>query len=393
MHVRRALRALCLAGASLLPAACSVLSGGGPSEAASLEFARGLERALNARDGSSFDAALDLDGILDAAAAGSSIPDPAARSVRGQVKESICLGKRIAGIVAGGGTCRLLRLHAPDGRPRVLFRIVDRNGGLDYHDWLLALDAKPRIADVYVYRSGEGIREAARRGFPALAWADGTVSLEGLSAPDRAAVDASSKVRRMRRLAQDGRSREALELFAGLPPALRANRTVLFERCRVAALAGEKELSEALDAAANAFPGDPAVDLLRLDTLLTARRLSAALEAADRLGRAVGGDPYLDVLRGNIHVVAGDRAAAKASFGKAIEAEPTLRLAHEMRILVSIKDRAFPETAAYLTTMEAAGLAPPDLLADPQYAPFLDSPEGKAWFASRRKRHPAPPKD
>ncbi len=66
--------------------------------------------------------------------------------------------------VGAGGHIKLLRVNEMDGGPRALYRLAG-DEGLNYHDVVLALTDRGRVAvvDAYVYDTGEMMSAALRR--------------------------------------------------------------------------------------------------------------------------------------------------------------------------------------------------------------------------------------
>jgi hypothetical protein len=355
-----------------------------------LGFARKLEKEVAKGDIDAVLARFDWDALLDRVTAGVDADDPFVR----QYRQTFVARQRTGGdvvpvIVDGvrrGGSHTLLRVYEKGGSRRALFRFLPP-GGFNYHECLLARskDGRVRIADVYVFLSGENASDSLRRLFlPAAAEASKGL-LEKLLTSESDMVKYHRSILAISGYTREGRPAEAMRVYRSLPESVQREKCVLLLRLLAAQKLGEKEHAAGLDGLHAQYPDDPCHDLLAINFHILGRRHDEALAAVDRLEQAVGGDPYLVSVRGDIHYAKGDGATAARYAKEAIGAEPTLAAPHWTLVRVSLAERKFDETVKLLLRIEETlGLEVGNLTKVPGYADFVKSPEHKDWLERKK---------
>ena len=126
-------------------------------------FVKRFERAVNKRDTDAINGAVDLDTLMDRACEGLSVTPAQRRSFALTVGLASASAPYLE-TVGAGGHIKLLRVNEMDGGPRALYRLAG-DDGLNYHDVVLALTDRGRVAvvDAYVYDTGEMMSAALRR--------------------------------------------------------------------------------------------------------------------------------------------------------------------------------------------------------------------------------------
>jgi hypothetical protein len=351
-----------------------------------LAFARGFVADVAAGDVDAAAGRIDWDALLERVTAGYEADDDFVRGFRrGFLRARQNPGNIVPAIVEAtqtGGSYVLLRVHEQEGTKRALFRML-KEGGVNYHDCILARgkDGTLRIADIYVYLSGENISATLRRLFlPAAAQASRSF-LEKLLGSESELVKHLPSIQRMVIVTREGRPAEALRIYRSLPSSVQKEKCVLLARFQAAQAVGEEEEIAATDEVKKQFPDDPSLDLLAVDSLCFRKHYDAALACVDRLDAALGGDPYSDLLRGTINYMKGDRVAAARFSSKAIAAEPTLEQAHWTLVQIALDEKNHAETARLLLRIEdVLELELGDLTDIPGYAEFVKSPEYREWL-------------
>ncbi len=126
-------------------------------------FVKRFERAANKRDTDAIKGAFDLDTLMDRVCEGLSVTPAQRRSFALTVGLASASAPYLE-TVGAGGHIKLLRVNEMDGGPRALYRLAG-DDGLNYHDVVLALTDRGRVAvvDAYVYDTGEMMSAALRR--------------------------------------------------------------------------------------------------------------------------------------------------------------------------------------------------------------------------------------
>ncbi len=195
------------------------------------------------------------------------------------------------------------------------------------------------------------------------------------------------KVKQMSEAVLDGRPRDALAIFDGLPDSLKHDKVVLLVRLRtVQALDDDEACTKAIAEMHALFPDDPNTDLLSIDYYFLKKMTKEALEAIDRLDKSVGGDPYLDVLRANTHFQSGDLATAREDAERAVKREATLIEGYWTLVTISLSEERYDDTAALLDTLrDRFHVTFQDLSKMPAYKGFVASPQYRAWLEAQPK--------
>ncbi len=356
------------------------------------EFADKLEKAVKARDRATYNRLFDLDAVLDQATSGIEVPAKARASFIQGAKAGFAQGglsNAVFNATAQGGSYQLLRVHRVDGRPRVMFRLILPEGGVNYHDYSLARrpNGEVRGVDLYVFMSGEQVSQSFRRGYLPLAAQANAGLLDRLTVGEQSYVKHLPTIKRMTEAAQGRRFAEALKAYGELPEDLRKEKTLLLIRLAAAQHLGNDENQKALEDFRQAHPEDTCLDFMSIDYFALKKDFAKSLEALERVEKSVGGDPYLLVIRAGLLAKSNDFAAAAASATKAAEQEPTLIPAHVTLLKIAALRKDHAETLRRLQDIDKKF---PGALAglenDSDFAEFRKTPQYKQWQKSREKK-------
>jgi hypothetical protein len=333
-------------------------------------LARLIERGMDARDGRALDNAIDFDALAMRCLA-RLVRDEQFKAgfVRGMRKDG--LGGSIAPSLGRIGSYRMVRLHkSKDGQPCVLFRLVAERTGLNYHDLMLGRDARGevRIVDVYNYLQGQAISRTMRF-IIAAGVAGGDESM-------REFIAAKPDLDKVLKAQVHGDYRGAWEAYGRLPEALKMERSVLLARVEIAGKLDESTYARALGDFNRAYPADPSVDFVTLDSLLSRHRTQEALAAVDRIDKQVGGDGYLDLIRAHANFDAGRRAQGKRDLERFLAFGPSMKEGYLVGVDAALKARDWGEVVRLIKMSRGkAGLPWGGIDSMPEMAEFRRSAE------------------
>lgn len=280
----------------------------------------------------------------------------------------------------------LLHVVMREGAPHPLMRRLiktERTGivGVAYDELALVrgADGKLRVLDVYSFAQGQWLSESLSQEMVAI-----DQSGDGLSA-----LGTSSDLQHAIELGRAGKYQEALAAIDTLPPKVRSSRLTQMVRVRYTHAVSDEAYAKALEELAHSYPDDPSISMLQVDNSILHKDYDAALRYIDAVDRVVGGDPFQDAVRAAVyrsrnHPGDLDRAYERAR--AATTAEPTLAKGWWALLDVTVEQRHFDEAVTAMTRLEKHFHATFDetkLRAIPAYAVFLDSPEYRAWKASK----------
>ena len=125
------------------------------------------------------------------------------------------------------------------------------------------------------------------------------------------------------------------------------------------------------------------VDLILIDALLLQKQYAEALASIDRVDAALGGDPYLDVMRANVLLTSGDLEKAKAAARRAVERDPALPEAYWSLLSISLVQNDHAETTRLLETVrDQLEIELADLTTLPDYARYIQTVEYAQFMRS-----------
>jgi tetratricopeptide (TPR) repeat protein len=362
------------------------------SEEEARQFAEAFVAAMKAKDASALGKLLSWDAMLDKATADILAPakekERFVELMKGTADRTGVFAQQLLEFMKAGASCTFLHHRRIDERDRLLFRVLLPDGAaLNYYELLLDRDKQARIegVDVFVLANGELMSQTARRAYltAAVRWTEAANA--PLQGADREYLAHFSKVEAMNTLVQQGKYRDALALYDQLPPLLQGDKNVLLTRLRAAQNVGPTEYAEAVTNFRTFHPGDPSVDLFSIVYFYQKKDFPKALEMIDRVDKALDGDPYLNVLRANVHLDAGDLAAARQAADKAIAEEPMLAEGYWALVGITLHEKKFDEVLRLLRDIDKR-FSPqfPDMNALPAFAEFIKSPQYQEWLRSRK---------
>ncbi|MHC4990268.1 MAG: tetratricopeptide repeat protein [Planctomycetota bacterium] len=347
------------------------------TETRRLEFARRYETAVNERDAAEVNRCFDMKAFTDAVFEGMTVPRATRAGFIAGLRSTFDWGTATVAAVGVNGHYKLLDTFEREGRHVARYRLINNDGGLNYHDIEMAVSREGswRIVDAYVFISGEDLTQMARR-MLSNALKPGTL---GQVPP------ATQAIMQMQELVEQGQFVEAFNLYSRLPEEAQREKTVHLQRILCAGQIGDKAIVEACEAFRRDFPDDACVDLLTIDQLFVQRRWDQAIAALKRIKRSVGGDPFLDYLAALVYAEAGKVDLAKAKLQVAKTAEPTLEEPHWTTIAIALEENDFPTVARSLRTLEKQfGYVFDDLREVQQYRGFVASDEYRQWVSEAR---------
>jgi predicted Zn-dependent protease len=177
--------------------------------------------------------------------------------------------------------------------------------------------------------------------------------------------------------------RGVIAAYKDLPLEMQRHKMVLMMR-HVSAqqLADEAELIATIEDLKANYPTDPCVAFISIDLHSMRREFPEAKKAIDALDFAVGGDPYLQLMRAIISIDAENFDQAIVEAKRGLQRDPNLDAGYYTIAFASQSKGDFVSVAAALKSLAAIGkITPAEVEASPNYAPFVASPEFKAWKA------------
>lgn len=278
-----------------------------------------------------------------------------------------------------------LRLQTlPTGGKRVLIRCLTKDGGFNYLAFVCRrkTGAGPAWVDVYNFATAELLSESSRRGVLPFIAESKKNFFEELTGKENTFIKNFPKIQQALSLLSSQDFEKANAIFDQLPDELRKEKFILVLRLQATqSLADEKYIQTMTDWA-DTYPDDPALDLVSIDAAFMRKDYDECIRRMESLQKRIGGDPYLDWFIGAAHRLAGRNDQALACARKALKEEPTLEVALDLTIVVSLELKAYDATVETLDIIQRNNPdadVPANIAADKMYADFIKSPEFEKW--------------
>lgn len=340
------------------------------------EAARTVEGLIADGEEDAMRARWDLDGFSRRVGDGLDLPFD---DVRRGVQQSDPFHRAIVEAVGLGASYRFLRVVERDGDHRARFRLIDPEGGVDYHDLLLVPDATGtyRLVDAYVFMNGEDISRTVQR------VSQGLIDVQR---PSERPSPRARHVREFSRAIQRGDLVRALEVYPRISPASVDRKPLLMLYLRLASGLDLDQYRKGLEHFAREYATDPGAALVLVDYHTLRGDIEAALASVDTLDAELGGDPFLDDLRISLYLIDGRTAEATEAADRLARSLPDLAEAQYPRLDLALTRGDFETVADGLLMLErehGAWFDPAALKEDPGWESFVASAAYKRWVRER----------
>ncbi|HQW44408.1 MAG TPA: hypothetical protein PLX74_09525 [Chitinophagaceae bacterium] len=276
-------------------------------------FAQKLESSLERRNPDFMDEAIAKTEFFKKAGLGSG---KEARSFGAGLEQSMKMGSAIIKSISKKGTYQLVKQYEKNNAQYALFRLYD-DGSLNYHDIeLTRSDGNVKIADIYIYTSGEYLSETIKGLF--LQMKD-LVDKKGTSLQDQWI----KKLPEMRKLMNEGKYDEASAIYKSLPADVQKMRAVQIIHVLVnSGLDDNDEYAAAIEEYQKLYPNEPNMHLLLLDGYILKKEYDKALNGVNKMDSMINKDPFLDYYRYLIYNLKEDKVNSKICIERLVKNMP-----------------------------------------------------------------------
>ncbi|MCY2963172.1 MAG: hypothetical protein NT069_05875 [Planctomycetota bacterium] len=351
-----------------------------------LAFLESLGNAVDEGKLADFNRHIDWDGLSATASRGFQIPPKSKGKFLSEFRAAQDQDSGFSGQVirsaTTGGSYTLVKIHEVGNDMRALFRMVlPDDAGFNYHDYVLKrVGDAVKVADIYIYGSGELLTSTMRRAMIISAATQGPEWLKGLTGRDLDMAKAAKIVREYSDLAAKPDAEGVLALYAKLPKSVQGEKGVLLVRLYAATLIDEATQAKAMADIRKADPKDFAGDMQCLSSYLSSQRYDEFQKVVSRLNKEVGGDPYLNVVLAGMRVELQEYAAARKLLEAAVDADETLIDAWWSLVTVSLREKKFDKAIECLNKLATDfNVDVGDVTRNPEYADFVKSKEYSKW--------------
>jgi len=213
---------------------------------------------------------------------------------KGITNKTFTIGAQIAALLGDQDSFEFIKYYLKNGRSHVIFRIyTDKDGSLNYHDYeLIKRNGKTRIADVYIYISGENFSETMHNIYSSL-----YEKSAALNYSEDEKLAGLMKLKDVKQLMQKGRNKEAKEMYDDIPAYLKKSKAVMLINVLICSNLTSEEYQKAIDEFQSKFPDEPNMSLLMIDGYCMQKEYTKMLAAINTLDEQINKDPLLDYQR------------------------------------------------------------------------------------------------
>lgn len=209
--------------------------------------------------------------------------------------EKFKIGSQMTAILTDNDDFNLVKYYEKDGRPHLIFRVyMQSSKSFNYHDYeLLKQDGKVKIADVYIYLSGELLSETCKNLYLTLM----EEAENKKFASPKENMPELNVLPEIKKLFMSRKYSEAKEKLDKLPVYLRAAKTVLLMNVQICAGIDADSFAKAIEEYVAAYPTAENINFIMIDGYFVQKDYEKALAAVNKLDSQINKDPFLDYFR------------------------------------------------------------------------------------------------
>ncbi len=278
-----------------------------------LKMAADIEASIKQKNGSVLNNAVDVNLLM------SRMDLPNKEKIFGQsgfkkgLNEKMKLGTIILQSMKKEGSYEMVKQYNKGDTQHLIFRFF-LDGSINYHDLELAhVKGKCKIADIFIYLSGENFSETLGNIYKYLDGGNGVSEVD---------TKAFKRVAEIRQLMNAGDYTEAKAEMDKIPAHIKNMKSVQLIGIMVAAQVDDSSYTKALTDYKTLYPNEPNIYLLEIDGYYVQGKYEKCIEAIDQLDKAINKDPFLDFQRSLIYKTMGKTDAQKECLLRLIKNMP-----------------------------------------------------------------------
>lgn len=224
------------------------------------------------------------------------------------------MGGQIIRQVEKKGSYELVKHYEKDKVQHLVYRLYSEEG-LNYHDFeLVKKNGKVSIADYYIYLAGENFSSMLAN------------LLALFEKPSGKATDeyqSMQSLQRIKSLMNQGRAKEAKELFDQLSPQFRDQKTIRIIGMQLSSQIDNDIYLKELEDFQARYPNEPNTYLLTLDAAILNKDYEKALSNINHLDSLINKDKFLDFYRALMYNLMEEPAKAREYLELLVQNYPT----------------------------------------------------------------------
>lgn len=262
------------------------------TKAEALEFAMQVEKTIAKGDNVFLDNAISKEDFLKRVDLEKT--NDAINFIKGAL-EKFRIGSQVTTILADKDDFDLVKYYEKNGSAHLIFRVYMQAGkSLNYHDYeIVKREGKIKIADVYIYLSGELLSETCKNLYITLL-EEAKNNKSGFS---EAAMPELNDLPEIKKLFMSRKYKEAKDKLDNLPAYLRTSKTIQLMNIQVCAGIDFESFSKAIEEYKVAYPTAENINFIMIDGYFVQKDYEKALIAINKLDSQINKDPFLDYFR------------------------------------------------------------------------------------------------
>jgi len=253
------------------------------------------------------------------------------------IVQKLNLGKQISNSLTDQDSFEFIKHYVKDGTHHVIFRLHGvKEGTLNYHDYELIKTAnKARIADVYIYLSGEMLTETMRNLFNSVFEKSNDAAQQNLTGAE--------DMKEIKQLMNRGKNAEAKKMYDALPAYLKKSKAVLLFDVLICSSLSNEEYAESIRNFREKFPNEPNMSLMMIDGYFLQKEYPKMLEAINALDAQINKDPLLDYYRYLSYSLMEDDKNARTYLARLVKNMPDFQKGYQELIAIDLEAKNIAE--------------------------------------------------
>jgi hypothetical protein len=248
------------------------------------------------------------------------------------VLKKMTLGSQLVNALNDRDNFEFIKQYEKNGRQHIIFRLyTDKEASLNYQDYeLIKINGECRIADVYLYMSGETLSETLANTFNSLFQKSGDAEQKNLTGLE--------DVKEIKLLMNKGKNAEAKEIYDALPGYLKKTKMVLLLNILICSNLAADDYNTAIKDFQEKFPNEPNMNLLMIDGYYLQKDYTKMLAAVNALDTQINKDPLLDYHRYLSYSLLEDEQNSLLCLRRLVRNMPDLQKGYIELIAVNLKN-------------------------------------------------------
>jgi hypothetical protein len=294
-----------------------------------LAFGKAIENSIKKGNGELLDNSFNREEFIKKM----NLPNTSESSgfVKG-IMQKLTLGSQLVSILKDRDNFEVIKNYVKEGRQHIIFRMyTDKDGSLNYHDYeLIKVNGECRIADVYIYMSGETLAETLGNTFNSLFQKSADVEQKKLTG--------LAEVKEIKLLMNKGKNADAKKIYDDLPGYLKKTKMVLLLNILVCSNLTADDYNAAIKSFQEKFPNEPNMNLMMIDGYYLQKDYAKMLAAVNALDAQINKDPLLDYHRYLSYNLLEDEKNSLLCLRRLVKNMPDLQKGYIELIAVNLKN-------------------------------------------------------